>query len=74
MAQIFTKEALSEVIGEMMKKELDQVFDEEFEKAANRVKERRAEIISRAAVTLSRRFHIATNDTNVIITVEDEQR
>jgi len=74
MALVFTKKEVTQLLSEMVQKELDKAFDEELAKAADRVKERRDEIVARAALKISRYYRIETNQNNIVITVEDKQR
>lgn len=73
MSIILSKADMKQMISEMVSRDLDRAFDEEFSKAIERVKERRAEIVARAAVKIVKTYKIETGKDSLVITVEDRQ-
>lgn len=74
MSVSLTKRFMQDMIAEYTQKQLDAVFDEELAKAAERVKERQAEIVSKVALKIAHNYRIESRENEIVIIVKDERK
>lgn len=71
MTHSITKKDLNGMITDWLEKQLQDAFDEEFDKMVERVKERRADIISLGAIRLAKNYNVSMLQESLIIEVRN---